>query len=87
MFAPYRPSDYRGLIEEFLDAEAKRKVTAANGNVREANGKAKGKFVAKVNGYANGAASSGAKMNGAAAGSKMNGLANGNGHVHGNGIV
>ena len=90
MFAPYRPSDYRGLIDEFLEAEARRKGSEANGHVYGANGNAKGKFVAnKANGYANATNSSfGAKVNGtAAAGAMLNGLANGKAHVHGSDIV
>lgn len=29
MFVPYRPSDYKGLLDEFYEAERKRKVRSA----------------------------------------------------------
>ena len=85
MFAPYRPSDYRGLIEEFLEAEEKRngrkrvsKFVTANGKfVSKSNG-----VVIKANGHANGGASGG-KANGSAHG---NGTGTGIGKV-GNGPV
>jgi hypothetical protein len=34
MFAPYRPSDYRGLIDEFLVAQEKKNQLKVNGNGR-----------------------------------------------------
>lgn len=54
MFTPYRPSDYNGLIKEFLEAQRKKSNgKVLNGSIKGANGSLQNGF-AKSNGYVNG---------------------------------
>lgn len=58
MFAPYRPSDYKGLVEEFLEAQhrnpngnASEKKATLIKNAGHPNGHADGHADGKVNGH------------------------------------